>query len=118
MADVATMPQPPSLDNATPDNDTSDNATAAPAQNTDEAVTVFHDPNNFNVKHPLGHQWTLWFTKPPSGKVRPKLAPSSIIGTDTYCSKTGTSCSRRSSRSTRLKTFGESMYIASQNPCT
>lgn len=33
-------------------------------------ITVFHDPDNFNVKHPLMHEWTLWFTKPPSGKVR------------------------------------------------
>lgn len=33
-------------------------------------ITVFHDPENFNVKHPLMHEWTLWFTKPPSGKVR------------------------------------------------
>ncbi|KAI9856109.1 MAG: eukaryotic translation initiation factor 4E [Vezdaea acicularis] len=31
-------------------------------------VTVFHDPENFTVKHPLMHKWTLWFTKPPSGK--------------------------------------------------
>ncbi|KAI9739664.1 MAG: eukaryotic translation initiation factor 4E [Cirrosporium novae-zelandiae] len=31
-------------------------------------ITVFHDPNNFNVKHPLMNEWTLWFTKPPSGK--------------------------------------------------
>lgn len=35
----------------------------------DDVVTVFHDPNNFNVKHPLANTWTLWFTKPPSGKV-------------------------------------------------
>lgn len=35
-----------------------------------DPVTVFHDPENFNVKHPLMHEWTLWFTKPPSGKVR------------------------------------------------
>ena len=34
-----------------------------------EQITVFHDPDNFNVKHPLMHKWTLWFTKPPSGKV-------------------------------------------------
>lgn len=33
-----------------------------------DAITVFHDPENFNVKHPLMHHWTLWFTKPPSGK--------------------------------------------------
>jgi len=31
-------------------------------------VTVFHDKDNFNVKHPLQNKWTLWFTKPPSGK--------------------------------------------------
>jgi len=31
-------------------------------------VTVFDDPSNFNVKHQLQHAWTLWFTKPPSGK--------------------------------------------------
>ena len=37
----------------------------------EEPITVFHDPDNFNVKHPLMHKWTLWFTKPPSGKVRP-----------------------------------------------
>ncbi|KAI9825813.1 MAG: eukaryotic translation initiation factor 4E [Thelocarpon impressellum] len=33
-----------------------------------EQITVFHDADNFNVKHPLMHTWTLWFTKPPSGK--------------------------------------------------
>ncbi|KAK5126787.1 hypothetical protein LTR85_009721 [Meristemomyces frigidus] len=31
-------------------------------------VTVFDDPANFNVKHALQNSWTLWFTKPPSGK--------------------------------------------------
>jgi translation initiation factor 4E len=36
---------------------------------TGDAVTVFHNPDDFNVKHPLMHEWTLWFTKPPSGKV-------------------------------------------------
>lgn len=35
----------------------------------EQVVTVFHDPEHFNVKHPLASQWTLWFTKPPSGKV-------------------------------------------------
>ncbi|KAH6900483.1 translation initiation factor eIF 4e-like domain-containing protein [Thelonectria olida] len=34
----------------------------------DKPVTVFHDKDNFNVKHPLQSKWTLWFTKPPSGK--------------------------------------------------
>ncbi|KAI9755521.1 MAG: Plasma membrane t-SNARE, secretory vesicle fusion [Chaenotheca gracillima] len=34
----------------------------------DEQITVFHDAENFTVKHPLAHKWTLWFTKPPSGK--------------------------------------------------
>ncbi|SMQ45807.1 unnamed protein product [Zymoseptoria tritici ST99CH_3D7] len=36
--------------------------------NSDDVVTVFDDPSNFNVKHQLQHTWTLWFTKPPSGK--------------------------------------------------
>lgn len=40
-----------------------------PAASSDEQITVFHNPENFNVKHPLMHKWTLWFTKPPSGKV-------------------------------------------------
>ncbi|RYP73852.1 hypothetical protein DL770_007706 [Monosporascus sp. CRB-9-2] len=31
-------------------------------------ITVFHDKDNFNVKHPLQNKWTLWFTKPSSGK--------------------------------------------------
>ncbi len=35
-----------------------------------DKVTVFHNKDNFNVKHPLMHHWTLWFTKPASGKVR------------------------------------------------
>lgn len=36
-----------------------------------ETVTVFHDKDNFNVKHPLSNRWTLWFTKPASGRVCP-----------------------------------------------
>ena len=42
------------------------------ALNGGEAVTVFHNADNFNVKHPLANTWTLWFTKPPSGKVSRK----------------------------------------------
>jgi translation initiation factor 4E len=45
----------------------------------DEQITVFHDPENFNVKHPLMHKWTLWFTKPPSGKVQ-LLSGKELIG--------------------------------------
>lgn len=41
----------------------------AAGEKSSETLTVFHDVNNFNVKHPLLHSWTLWFTKPPSGKV-------------------------------------------------
>jgi translation initiation factor 4E len=40
-----------------------------------EPVTVFHDPENFTVKHPLMNKWTLWFTKPPTGKVNKHLLP-------------------------------------------
>ena len=42
----------------------------------DKPVTVFHDKDNFTVKHPLQNKWTLWFTKPPTGKVRQTLAPT------------------------------------------
>ena len=37
-------------------------------ESSDKVVTVFDDAANFNVKHQLQHTWTLWFTKPPSGK--------------------------------------------------
>lgn len=39
------------------------------AKKDDKPITVFHDKDNFNVKHPLQNKWTLWFTKPSSGKV-------------------------------------------------
>ncbi|CAJ0826023.1 6909_t:CDS:2 [Entrophospora sp. SA101] len=29
-----------------------------------ELRTVFNDPVNFNVKHPLYNAWTLWFDNP------------------------------------------------------
>jgi hypothetical protein len=32
---------------------------SAPATS-EEIKTVFHDPSNFNVKHPLLHEWSLW----------------------------------------------------------
>ena len=60
-----TIPISPDKENTDP-NMTSENGAA---KSGDEQVTVFHDPENFNVKHPLMHEWTLWFTKPPSGKV-------------------------------------------------
>lgn len=46
---------------------TNGDATTRPSD--DEQITIFHDKDNFNVKHPLMNEWTLWFTKPPSGKV-------------------------------------------------
>lgn len=39
----------------------------------DEQITVFHDRDNFNVKHPLMHKWTLWFTKPSTGRASYKI---------------------------------------------
>lgn len=56
------VPKPANDENAAPD-------IASAQTKLGDTVTVFHDPNNFNVKHPLMHEWTLWFTKPPSGKV-------------------------------------------------
>ncbi|PUU73671.1 hypothetical protein B9Z19DRAFT_1068790 [Tuber borchii] len=34
----------------------------------EDTITVFHDAVRFNVKHPLINKWTLWYTKPSSGK--------------------------------------------------
>jgi translation initiation factor 4E len=65
MAEVAPAPVNGSL--------TSPEASNENASANEENVTVFHDAENFNVKHPLMHTWTLWFTKPPSGKVSPPL---------------------------------------------
>lgn len=42
--------------------------TSAPSTTNGKNITVFHDPDNFNVKHPLQNKWTLWFTKPPTGR--------------------------------------------------
>lgn len=80
MADVATAPNPSQqvpLDtipiSPVDGNSSSEgqDKSSTSANTDDNAVrTVFHDPENFNVKHPLMNTWTLWFTKPPSGKVR------------------------------------------------
>lgn len=58
-------------------NGTKDGEAGSVPYNDSEPVTVFHDPNNFNVKHPLMNAWTLWFTKPPSGKVCSRRASQS-----------------------------------------
>lgn len=45
-----------------------DVASAETTKDSGETITVFHDKDNFNVKHPLSNRWTLWFTKPATGK--------------------------------------------------
>jgi hypothetical protein len=61
--DLSTIPISPDRANGHDENNTSNGSSS------EEQITVFHDPDNFNVKHPLMNKWTLWFTKPPSGKV-------------------------------------------------
>jgi translation initiation factor 4E len=59
----------------------------------EEQITVFHDKDNFNVKHPLMHKWTLWFTKPPSGKASLRhIASFSNVLTFSLRVITGTIC--------------------------
>jgi translation initiation factor 4E len=71
--------------------DSTGDATTANSQTQNEIRTVFDDPNNFNVKHPLMNTWTLWFTKPPSGKVC-ALCVRLLHGlADSYRAITGTS---------------------------
>jgi len=55
------------------------NVDAGASEDPNKLVTVFHDKDNFNVKHPLSNRWTLWFTKPASGKVCP-LPPRNTSG--------------------------------------
>lgn len=63
------MPRSPvPLDSIPIDRNGDDAASTTSDAGDEKIVTVFHDPENFNVKHPLAHEWTLWFTKPPSGK--------------------------------------------------
>lgn len=79
----------------------------APASD-DKPVTVFHDKDNFNVKHPLQNKWTLWFTKPPSGKVPFAPRPRTHSSSSWHPRATiGMICSRKLSRSTLLRNFGE-----------
>lgn len=61
--DLSTIP-------VSPEGGNDASATTDAAASSSQPVTVFDDKDNFNVKHPLAHNWTLWFTKPSSGKVR------------------------------------------------
>ena len=65
--DLTTIPISPDGGNA---------AGASTSEDPGNPITVFHDKENFNVKHPLSNKWTLWFTKPPSGKVCPNPCPA------------------------------------------
>jgi len=66
-----TIPISPDGGKATDENVPPDGSAPKREYKDSEQITVFHDPENFNVKHPLMNHWTLWFTKPPSGKVFP-----------------------------------------------
>ena len=64
-----TIPISPEKENVDPKMSSEDSSDSNGASKSGDPVTVFHDSDNFNVKHPLMSEWTLWFTKPPSGKV-------------------------------------------------
>ena len=71
MAEVASKPtEPVPLDTIpiSPAGEKKEEAATNGSGADGKVVTVFDDPSNFNVKHQLQHTWTLWFTKPPSGK--------------------------------------------------
>jgi len=77
------IPISPDKENRNPNMSSEDVAQAGSgaAETGDEQITVFHDKDNFNVKHPLMCEWTLWFTKPPSGKVQwlSDIAPTNVL---------------------------------------
>ena len=77
----------------------------------DEQITVFHDPDNFNVKHPLMNHWTLWFTKPPSGKVRAQPFSSKDPLANGLREIIGMICSKRLSPLTLWKNSGAFMSV-------
>jgi translation initiation factor 4E len=76
MAEVASLPPTEAMDKLSLENQktttTAPSTTStSPSSNpagmiVNEPLTVFHDPKNFNVKHPLMNTWTLWFTKTPT----------------------------------------------------
>ncbi|KAF2856887.1 eukaryotic translation initiation factor 4E [Plenodomus tracheiphilus IPT5] len=77
MADVATAPKPdqqvpldtiPISPTEGSNGESQEKSSSIAPTSEGEVRTVFHDAENFNVKHPLMNTWTLWFTKPPSGK--------------------------------------------------
>ncbi len=49
---------------STSDDAAASNTNASSEANANEYRTVFQDPTNFNVKHPLYNSWTLWFDNP------------------------------------------------------
>ena len=109
-----TIPISPEKENTDP-NMSSEGGSASngSAKSGDEPVTVFHDPENFNVKHPLMHEWTLWFTKPPSGKVTQIFLKSMDSALMLTCKRaiTGMIFSRKSSPLTRWRSSGVSMWV-------
>jgi translation initiation factor 4E len=72
MTEVASQPVPLDTIPISPDGVVGNGSSETPSLSfsSTDPVTVFHDPEHFNVKHPLMNKWTLWFTKPPTGKVR------------------------------------------------
>ena len=65
--DLTTIPVSPERGTQPADEITDDDAIA---DDPEKPITVFHDKENFNVKHQLANRWTLWFTKPSTAKVR------------------------------------------------
>ena len=114
-----TIPISPEKENTDPNmssegaSATNGSASNGSAKSGDEPVTVFHDPENFNVKHPLMHEWTLWFTKPPSGKVTQIFLESMDFALKLTCKRAiiGTIFSRKSSHLTRWRSSGVSMWV-------
>ncbi|KAI9307728.1 translation initiation factor eIF 4e-like domain-containing protein [Cunninghamella echinulata] len=61
MSEQTIVEQPPVSDNNIESND---NTTAENTTSDQQITTVFHDPINYNAKHPLQNTWTLWFDNP------------------------------------------------------
>jgi len=58
----------------------------------DEIKTVFHDVNNFNVKHPLLNTWSLWVSRNVSVRMFRMLTLKSSLSHHLRKVTTGTTC--------------------------
>jgi translation initiation factor 4E len=54
----------PSMDTINSPDANGTQSTGTKTNENEQPITIFHDRMNYNVKHPLHNEWTLWFDNP------------------------------------------------------